>query len=316
MHRVAESICLAEKALGIDAHLANPLEPDDGRFDHLLDADVHILHTHVPDSFKRKITKKYKQVYVIHGTPDHIFQSAVEDASKSSYGHGDGWMLGQHNMQTSDAIVTFWPRHQAIWKSLCDKNTKVNLVNLGVDKSFWKKVPSRGKFDGSPSLFTAENCHYIKWPFDLLVAMPFIAPYIKGNFKLHLAYLPRDLHRHFFPLVNRNTASYHSHISPIAFDHENLRNVFNSVDFFIGLVQKGDFNRLCLEANACSSAKTISYVGNIYSDYWVNEGSQIELAKQLIPILNNEVAPRADKAIVPDISITAQEMIEVYKSLF
>ncbi len=315
MHRVAESICLAEKTLGIDSHIANPLEPDDGRFDHLLDADVHILHTHVPDSFKKKITKKYKQIYVIHGTPDHIFQTAVEEGSKKSYGHSDSWMLTQRNMQVSDAIVTFWPRHQAIWKSLCDKNTKVHCLPLGVDKTFWKKIPTRGKYAGSPSVFTAENQHYIKWSWDIFVAWPWIVEQTKGNPVLHNPYLPQDMHRWFFPLINRNGTSYAGHISPLAFDHDNLKNAFCSVDYFIGLVQKGDFNRLCLEANSCE-VPTISYCGNPYSSYWINEGSQVEIAKQVAAILNKEVEPRKDKEMVPDILETAKGMLEVYESLF
>lgn len=114
--------------------------------------------------------------------------------------------------------------------------------------------------------------------------------------------------------VNRNGCSYSAHLSPIAFDHEMLRNAFCSTDFFIGLVQKGDFNRLSIEA-AASGAKTISYIGNPYADFWVPEGDQRMLAENLIEILNGRSAPRADKQQVPDISETAKEMVKIYESL-
>lgn len=309
MNRVAESMVIAERAQGIDSHLVDVHTLPDA----MADADVHVSHTHFPDAMRSKVTKPLKLVWVGHGTPEHVFQSAVEEGQRKGYGHGDGWMLCMNWLRTADAIVTFWPRHQWLWKSLCDKSTTVHCVPLGVDKTFWKPLESRGKYDGSPSLFTAENCHYIKWPLDLFLAWPGVAARVKGAPKLHAAYLPNDMHRWFFPLVNRNGCSYASHLSPMTFDHENLRNTFNSVDYYIGLVRYGDFNRICLEANA-SGAKTISYRGNPYSDFWVTEGDQRVIADELVQILSGEVKPRA-KTIVPDIAETAKAMIEIYQNL-
>lgn len=312
MFRVAESIAKAERALGHDSILANPQDP--ATFEKSLDADIHISHTHFPDILRKKVTKPLKISWVVHGTPEHIFQSALEDGSHNSYGHADGLMLTMNWLRTADAIVTFWPRHQAIWQSMCDKGREVNCVPLGVDREFWKPVKSNGKFSGEPSVFTAENCHWIKAPFDLFVAWPWVAPNLAGEARLHCAYLPKDQHRWYFPLVNRNGCSYHSHISPIAFDHETLRNAFCSVDYFIGLVQKGDFNRLSLEA-ASTGVKTISYAGNPHADFWVPEGDQRILAEHLVEILSGKRQPRADKTPVPDISETAKAMIKIYESL-
>ena len=311
MNRVAESIVEAEKKLGIDSHLCNVQTDTD--FEKMYDCDVHVSHTHFPDEMRKKLTKPLKLVWVGHGTPEHVFQSSVESGNTGGYGHGDGWMLVQNWLRTADALVTFWPRHQAIWQSMCDKHTKVNLVPLGIDKTFWKPEPSRGKFAGSPSVFTGENAHYIKWPLDLFILWPWVYPHIDGNPVLHAAYLPRDVHRWFFPLVNRNSCSYAAHISPIAFEHAELKNVFNSIDFFIGMVRYGDFNRICLEANACGT-KTISYAGNPYSDFWIHEGDQREIAKELIEIMNNKVEPRK-KDPVPDIEETAKAMIKIYEEI-
>lgn len=311
MHRVAESIVEAEKKLGIDSMLVNLHEAT--TFDATLDADIHVSHTHFPDNLRLKLTKPLKLVWVGHGTPEHVFQGSVEVGTNKGYGHGDGWMLFQHWMQTADALVTFWPRHQQIIKSLCDKSTKVNLVPLGVDRSFWSPVESRGKYSGDPSVFTGENCHYIKWPLDLFIIWPWVYPQVKGNALLHAVYLPTDQHRWFFPLVNRNGCSYGAHISALALDGPDLRNAFRSVDYQIGLVRYGDFNRMSLEANA-SGCKTISYAGNPYSDFWLPEGDQRVMAAELIKILNGEVVPR-DKEQVPDISETALGMQKVYEGI-
>ena len=344
MNRVAESMVAAERALGHDAILANP--QDAATYERSLDADVHISHTHFPDGLRARVTKPLRVVWVSHGTPEHVFQSAAEEGSRKSYGHADGWMLCQNWLRTADACVTFWPRHQAILQSLCDRGRVVHCVPLGVDKEFWKPQPTRGKFAGSPSVFTCENSHYMKWPLDLFIAWPWVYPHLKGEAKLHATYLPNDQHRWFFPLVNRNGCSYGSYISPLAFDHNDLRNAFCSVDYFIGLVRYGDFNRLCLEANACGEVpgrarlpsspdipgesasniehrtlniehrtlKTISYAGNPYSDFWVPEGDQRVIAAELIKILNGEVEPRA-KTPVPDQRETSEAMVKIYEGI-
>ena len=313
MNRVAESLVDGERALGIDSVKCNCQEAPPDKFETVLDADIHVCHTHFPDDFRRRITRDYKRVYVVHGTPEHTFATSVETGLVGGYGHGDSWMLLQYNLQHADTTVTFWPRHQRILKSLCDKHTPVNCFPLGVDKKFWCPGESQGKFVGTPSLFTAENCHQIKWPLDLFIAWPWVYPKVKGSPSLHAAYLPYDQHRWFFPLVNRNGASYGSYISCGAFKNQALVNAFRSVDFYIGLVRYGDFNRICLEANACGT-RTISYRGNPYSDYWITEGDQRSIADELTAILNGEVEPRV-KETVQDILETCKAMKALYESL-
>lgn len=308
MHRVAENITATERVLGLESvNIDCAAKSEQWN----LPADVHVVHTHLPDEIR--FTTKAKIVWVAHGTPDHVFQGSVEAGSGASYGHSDSLMLMQEWLRAADARVTFWDRHAWIYKSMVPRGTRVDLVPLGVDKAFWSSGVDRGKYAGSPSVFTAENCHYIKWPYDVLTCWREVYDALLGKAKLHAVYLPRDMHRWFFPLVNANGASYGSHISPITFAHEDLRNVFKSVDFVLGLVRYGDFNQLSLQANA-AGAKTISYRGNPYADYWVTEGDQREIAKELIAILKGEVTPR-DKTPVPDIAETASAMKAIYETL-
>jgi len=114
--------------------------------------------------------------------------------------------------------------------------------------------------------------------------------------------------------VNRNGASYGSHISPLIFAHSELRNVFKSIDFFIGLVRYGDFNHLSMQA-AASGCKTISYAGNPYSDFWLTEGDQRKMAQELLPVLKGDAKPRKDKLPVPDVLETAEAMKSIYEGL-
>lgn len=299
--------------MGLDSHLINMHETSASALDQAGESDIFVAHTHFPNELKKRATKDYKLIFPAHGTPEYVFFSSIEEGKKG-YGHGDGWMLFQYWLQNADAIVTFWPRHQAIMETMVDKHTKVHLVPLGVDRKFWGGGASRGKFVGSPSLFTAENCHPIKAPYDLFILWPWICKEIPEAC-LHASYLPQDVHRWYFTLVNRNGASYGSHITPSVFPHSELRNIFKSVDYMIGLVRYGDINKLSLEANAAGCA-TISYEGNSYSSYWIREGDQRRMASDLLAILKGDVEPRADKQEVPDIKETAQAMKELYESLF
>lgn len=307
MHRVAESFVRGELAAGIESVLVDCR--DVATWEAGVDADVHVCHTHIADDFRQRLTKPFRSVYVGHGTPEHVYTTAVDEGSRGAYGHGDGWQLFQYWLQQSDARVTFWPRHQAIMQSLCDRGTVVDCVPMGVDTAWWKAGVSRGKYDGSPSVWTGENQHYIKWVLDLLIAWPWITKEFPLA-RLHACYIPKDQHRWVFPLANRNGAAYTAHLSPIVWPHEELRNIFRSVDFFSGLVRYGDHNHLSMQANA-AGATTISYAGNPYSDYWVPEGDQRALADAFVKILRGD-APKREKSPVPDIGETVHAMTAIY----
>lgn len=280
-------------------------------------ADIACVHSHFPNPVQdlvRRSGKKSRVVWIGHGTPDHVFQSAAEYATSGGYGHPEPLMLMNHWLQHADAIVTFWDRHQWIYQRFVDKRTVVDCIPLGVDRAFWCPGESRGKFDGTPSVFTAENPHYIKWPYDLVTLWSDVAEALPGGMsKLHGIYLPRDMHSVFYPWMYRLDASYYGFFSPMTFDAEGLRNAFRSTDYTIGLVRYGDLNMLSLQANA-SGARTISYRGNPHADFWITEGDQREMARELTAILSGETAPRA-KTPVPDITETAAALRSIYERI-
>lgn len=307
MHRVAEDICNAEIALGYDSVCQmSDIEAD---WEGGMGGDVHIAHSHVPDRVR---AKGGKIVWVGHGTPEHCFNDTVEAGLHQAINPHNTLMLVQYWIQNADAMVTFWPRHQKIWQQFCDKGRIIDCVPLGVNKEFWKPIESRGKYLGTPSLMTAENCHPIKWPLDLIIAWPWITEQI-NDARLHCAYLPLDQQRYWYPFIHRNGAYFRMVMTHGAYNHTDLRNAFVSIDYYIGLVRYGDFNRINLEAKA-SGCKTISYSGNPYSDYWIDEGDQTIFTEQIVKILRNEVEPRETKE-VPDIMETAKQMIKIYERI-
>ena len=313
---VAQSLCDAEHVLGLDSVVV-PSTIESEAWDAALDADIHVVHSHLPNPVEHKLRtgkKQYRVVWIGHGTPDHVFASSVQEAETGSPWAADPLMLMNHWLQKADARVTFWPRHQWIYQRWVDKGTPVYCVPLGVDKAFWSASTSRGKFAGTPSVLTAENPHTIKWSYDLLTAWSDVAEAIDGGMaKLHALYVVRDQHRAFIPWAYRLDAAFYAFLSASTLDKDSLRNAFQSVDYYIGLVRYGDFNQIGLQANA-AGVKTISYAGNAYSDFWITEGDQRTIAKELTAILKGDVQPRK-KDPVPDISETASQMKTIYESI-
>lgn len=315
MNQVAVSCVESERAAGLDSHLLNIHESSN--WDIALDADVHVAHTHWPDfyngkSFRRMLKKTPKIVTIFHGTPEFVIRDTMNlHRHNPKHGNGDGIMMMLHWLSVADARITFWPRHQAIYQTMVDRGTAIDLLPLGVDREFWKSGSRSEYFPGNPSVWSGENPHFIKDPLDLALLWPWVYPQL-DNASLHLCYLAENLHRHYSPILNRNQAAYGMHWSAFTFRHERLRNIFKSIDFFAGLVRYGDFNRLSLEA-AASGVKTISYRGNPYADFWITEGDQRVMALELLTILRGDVEPRAEKSPVPDVAETASEMQRVYE---
>lgn len=313
LDRTAHAMSEAEQRLGIDARACNALNEMTWTDEALSDVDVHVCHVHMPDRARPRLTRPAKVVWIGHGTPEYTLQMSMEEGTRSGrYGFADSFMLMQYWLQHADARVTFWPRHKAIYETMVDKGTPIYLAPMGVDKRFWCPGESRGKWAGSPSLFSAENAHWLKWPVDLMLLWPWIAEQHAGA-TLHICNLPQDQHRWLFPLANRNGAHFRAYLSSIRWGPDDLRNVFRSIDFFIGLVRYGDHNQLSQQA-AATGARSITYRGNPYADFWLTEGDQREMTTELLAILRGEVEPRA-KEIVPDITDTAQAMLSIYEKV-
>lgn len=309
LSKVAEDLVKAECKIGLDSHFISTDKHDaDGKVDkkgweHGVDADVHIAHSHIPDEVR---DCKGKIMWVGHGTPEVCFQSAALENTTGA------WGLVLYWLKKADANVTFWPRHKYIWDSMCDKGREVDLVPLGVDKSFWKPTESRGKYAGEPSFMSVENSHQIKWCYDMAIAWPEIYNTVRDA-RLHLSYLPSNQLHAFWPLFYANGTVFSSFINSNVMGKEDLRNAFCSIDYYINPVQYGDFNRVGLEAKACG-CKVISYAGNPYADFWLSLQDQRSIAHELIQIARKEREPLTTED-VPDIKDTAEAMKKIYERI-
>lgn len=314
MHHVAASMARAELAQGVEARLVDPFDPAQQGWDLTLDADIHVSHTNIPERigahvFQQSCTKPYRWVFPIHGTPEHVFESSIQDASTNGYNTGVSYAQHQWGMQNADAIMTFVPRHQWLYQIGTDKHTIVDLIPMGIDTHFWTGGASPGKYAGLPSFFSCENQHAFKWGIYLMRMWSRVREGLPSAV-LHVANLPTNIQRFADMLVARYGAR-----GVVAgswrYDHPQLRDIMRSMDFYVSPVRYGDVNRACLEASA-AGLRVISYPGNDYADYWMHEGDDRLTARDLIEIGKGEIAPRS-KTPVPTEADMARAAINVYE---
>lgn len=312
MHHAAEACALAERQLGHSSEIVDVALPDTWQC--ARDVDIHVLHTDVPESFRMQLTRPYRLVFVAHGTPEVVMESTVENHSRPGYGQADGWASLKHLVTRSDAVVTFWDRHRWFYQSLVPVERTIHFVPMGVDLEFWKGGVDPGPaahYAGAPAVWMSENPHRIKWPLDVLMAWTdVLKEFITA--RLHAHYIVMPLHRFFIDLANSNGAAYGCYLSSATWKHEDLRNIWKGFDYHLSPVRYGDHNCLFMQA-AAAGLKTISYRGNEYADYWITEGDQRTMAKELIAIFKGEVAPRADKSPVPSLEQMGRAMIAIYE---
>jgi glycosyltransferase involved in cell wall biosynthesis len=234
------------------------------------------------------------------------------EANMNGKRHSNSWMLVNYWLRNSDALVTFWPRHKRIWESLAGKGREVHCIPMGVNKDFWKPVEGMPRYEGEPSVMTAENHHAIKWPLDAVIAWPWVTENVPDA-RLHLYNIPDDQAEFWTTLVYNNGANFRSYLTKVCLPHEDLVRVFSQIDYYLNPVRYGDFNRVGLEA-AASGCKVISYYGNPYADYWLTEGNQERQAEELAAILSGNVEP-LEKQEVPSVMEMATAMKEVYEGL-
>lgn len=317
MHHVAESMARAELSAGVDSRCLDPFDPAEADWEWALDADAHVGHTRIPDliakkPFKASCTKPWRVVFPVHGTPELVFESTVTDGAANGYGAGRSYAGHQIGMQEADAIVTFWPRHRDLYDLATDKHTIVDLVPMGINAAYWQGGASKGKYEGAPSFFNCDNAYAFKWAIEVLRVWRLVLKDIP-HAGLHISHIPTDLLRHVDALAMRYGSLTRAWVGSWSYDHDNLRNIYKSVDFYISPVRYGDFNRTSLEAGA-GGAKVISYPGNEYADFWMPEGDQRAVAAMLVQIGKGDVEPRP-KTPIPSEEDMAQAMIHVYERI-
>lgn len=315
MHHLAEACADAERRLGHEASLIDLSKPQTWESGPAVDADIHVNHTQFPEGQRQRIRqvtgKAPKVVFVSHGIPEHTFELAVQEhLATDKYDTQDYWMLFRHLLRTSDALVVFTPRYQALFQTMAHRSQIIDLVPMGVDRAFWAGGVAADRPRGLPAVWMSENQHRIKWALDVFLAWPFV---LQANplAHLHAPSIPFDQHRFMVDLANSNGAAYGATISAKRYSHKQLRGFWKACDFNLATTRYGDNTLITMQAEA-AGLRTISYNGNEHASFWIPEGDQRTMATELLKIFSGETPERA-KTPVPDLLEMGRGMLAVYE---
>lgn len=319
LHHLAEAMAEADRRLGLDAILVDVDQPQQWLQDGAVLADVHVVHTRFPDIQRARVKNRTGKdpvlIFAAHGIPEHNIELAVGNflaKDPEQFIPVDHWALTRHWLRVADAVVCFSPRQQAIYETMAQKGRTIDLIPLGVDRAFWAGGDAPDHLHGQPAIWMSENQARIKWALDILIAWPWVLRECPQAF-LHAHYIPFDLQRFLVDLANSNGTSARANITARTFSHETLRSVWKACDFMLATTRYGDNTCLTMQAEA-AGLRTISYPGNEYASYWMPEGDQRTLARELVRIFAGDVPMRA-KLPVPDLLDMGRAMAGVYERL-
>jgi hypothetical protein len=322
---VAASMARAEVARGHYSVVTDPLDPQEGGWIDALDSDVHVLHGGFPrtiggKSFRKALTKPLALVYVMHSPPEYLFEHSVAEGVTNGYGAGMEWHRHQRLMQIADGLVTFCPRHQALYELATDKATIVDLIPMGMDLEFWRTSegpqyidPMVTVLEGEPRFLTCENQFPFKSAYDILRVWPWVRAELETA-TLHASNMPCDTEKWFWTLINRTGAIEGLFCGSWRYSKRELRGRFQNASFYVSPVRFGDSTRTNYEASA-AGARVISYPGNEWADFWMHEGDHRRMARDLIAIGRGDVEPRPDKKPIPSEDDMAVAAIAVYERI-
>jgi len=317
MHRLAQNMVVAEQALGNDSMLIDAKHEGQWALPQVLNADLYVIHSIFPKGARHLIetaqNRKVKTVFVAHGIPEYAMDEAVkafEQAQASqAESFGDVWFLLRHWLKEADAFVTFNPRHAALYDRMVPSERKVDVVPMGVDRAFWSAPCVAEPMLGNPCVWMSENQNRIKWALDTIIAWPFVMDALPEA-HLHAHWIPLDLHRFFIDLANANGAAYGATIDSLHFTHQRMKELWQTAHFILSPTRYGDITLLAMEANA-AGRPLITYKGNEYAQFWLEEGDQRRMAEQLVAIFKGEVKARPVLQ-APDLSDMGRAMLAVY----
>lgn len=300
--QVAQDISMVENQLGIDSIVCTPQEKEKG-----MDADIHVAHAHIPDEIAIKHSKPW--IAFQHGAPEYVIEMMDSEDGINQKGNSfaSGWMM----MQQADAVVSFWDRHIKMYERMTDK--PIYKINMGVPLGFWEKKITPLPQPGIPSFITCENSTRAKWILDLLLLFPWLLEDFP-HACLNCFYVPMNQHKMFFPLLYANKALRGVYLTSHKLDKPMLLAALRGSQYYLNLCRYGDFNQMGLQAKA-AGCKVISYKGNPYADYWLDEGDQRTMALQLLAIMKGWTQPRNNVLPVPDTRDMVDGLIRVYREV-
>lgn len=211
MYETIKELCVAQNKLGLDTGIFDPEHPKgglkDGTFeakseDWAREADIYMIHSILPERF----FGKRPTLFFAHGMPEALLHDEMAYDGVCGYRLHDNRAITAKTSNPKQeqiflcreelkfikeaplttwlhylsqpwchGMVTFWPRHQPIWK-LFVPDKICEYVPGGIDLDRYSMFGKNGqqlekeRFSGSPTFLYADMWRYMKNPFFTFLA--------------------------------------------------------------------------------------------------------------------------------------------------
>jgi len=125
-------------------------------------ADVHMVHT----TMSKRVSEVTPKVFFAHGTPEACLgNELIPGDKKKSFTSTASWV------ERFEASFVTSKRAEQMWRVFDHTDSKVHLVQKGIDLNWWQRSATKQELDGDPSILYGEIWRTIKHPLYLLYAM-------------------------------------------------------------------------------------------------------------------------------------------------
>lgn len=243
--------------------------------------DIHLIHY----SFDKRLSRLTNKVFMAHGTLEAVVESAMreEDDQRALLSAAD-WI------NRFEGTITTSKRAHMFWKEFAPDQSKVHLVNKGIDLDWWKRTKSTRDLQGNPSVLYGEVWRGIKHPMHLLYAMNLLW---KENPDIRLNTWGLTSKKEFWEYF-MGAADFWKFIGtdnylPGPTDYP--EHFYSRGDVLVSPVLAGDVSRVAQESMACG-CPVISWDTDPYGDnhaYKLAKGFDIEDLAEKIKMTAEEV---------------------------
>lgn len=191
LYETAKDLILAERRLGIDAHLVDVDDAGQSRVgladgsivtahpDLALDADVLIRHSSIPSKYQNL---GIPVVMCLHGRPESTYR--ISSSSQNNIIHA---VANKAKDSRYKAFVTFWPQYVTAWRALV--SDKLCLVPAPVDLEYYAGGKDQ-KFEGSHKILIADIWRDDVIPLSSLFGAARYIEQYEPQARIHLVGLP------------------------------------------------------------------------------------------------------------------------------
>lgn len=202
-------------------------------------ADIHVIHY----SFDLRLGRLKPKVFMAHGTPEAVIESAVRNPANKNMLAGAQWI------DKFEATIVTSSRAKQFWEVFDSSGKKVHQVNKGIDLEWWQRSGTITDLPGKPSVLYGEVWRGIKHPTLLFYAVNEI---YKRNKEVQLNAWSMGTARKFWEQFIMQ-AGFQDLIGRgrIYEVQDYPEHLYSRGDVLVSPVSAGDLSRVAQEAMAC-----------------------------------------------------------------